>query len=52
MFCYLRSIARLIKKEKMNKKYFQAFINMLNKLGKEVYKFYCKELPNGRIINK
>ncbi|ABH02499.1 conserved hypothetical protein (plasmid) [Borreliella afzelii PKo] len=52
VFCYLRSLARLIKKEKMNKKYFQVFINMLNRLEKEVYKFYCKELPNGGIINK
>ncbi|WP_336510735.1 DUF226 domain-containing protein [Borreliella garinii] len=52
MFCYLRSLARLIKKERINKKYFQAFINMLNRLEKEVYRFYCKELPDGGIINK
>ncbi|WP_234930019.1 DUF226 domain-containing protein [Borreliella garinii] len=52
MFCCLRSLARLIKKERINKKYFQAFINMLNRFKKEVYKFYCKELPDGGIINK
>ncbi|WP_420025575.1 DUF226 domain-containing protein (plasmid) [Borreliella yangtzensis] len=52
VFCYLRSLARLIKKEKINKKYFQAFINMLNRLEKEVYEFYQKELPNGGIINR
>ncbi|MBB6213715.1 DUF226 domain-containing protein (plasmid) [Borreliella californiensis] len=52
VFCYLRSLARLIKKEKINKKYFQAFIDMLNRLEKKVYEFYCKELPNGGIINK
>ncbi|MBB6043493.1 DUF226 domain-containing protein (plasmid) [Borreliella yangtzensis] len=52
VFCYLRSLARLIKKEKINKKYFQTFIDMLNRLEKEVYEFYQKELPNGGIINK
>lgn len=52
VFCYLRSLARLIKKERINKKYFQAFINMLNRLEKEVYGFYCKELSAGGIINK
>ncbi|WP_418906317.1 DUF226 domain-containing protein (plasmid) [Borreliella tanukii] len=52
VFCYLRSLARLIKKEKINKKYFQAFIDMLNRLEKEVYEFYQKELPSGGIINK
>ncbi|WP_418456503.1 DUF226 domain-containing protein [Borreliella lusitaniae] len=52
VFCYLRSLSRLIKKESLNKKYFHVFINMLNRLEKEVYGFYCKELPNGGIINK
>uniref|UniRef100_UPI003B21DB5F DUF226 domain-containing protein n=1 Tax=Borreliella tanukii TaxID=56146 RepID=UPI003B21DB5F len=52
VFCYLRSLARLIKKEKINKKYFQAFIDMLNRLEKKVYEFYQKELPSGGIINK
>ncbi|WP_336509701.1 DUF226 domain-containing protein [Borreliella spielmanii] len=41
VFCYLRSLARLIKKEKINKRYFQVF-NMLKKLEKEVYKFIVK----------
>ncbi|WP_418885333.1 DUF226 domain-containing protein [Borreliella carolinensis] len=52
VFCYLRSLARLIKKEKINKKYFQTFIDMLNRLEKKVYEFYCKELPDGGIVNK
>ncbi len=25
---------------------------MLNRLEKKVYEFYCKELPDGGIINK
>ncbi|MCD2382025.1 DUF226 domain-containing protein [Borreliella americana] len=52
VFCYLRSLARLVKKNRTNKKYFQVFINMLNRLEKEVYEFYCKELPDEGIINK
>ncbi|WP_421114417.1 DUF226 domain-containing protein (plasmid) [Borreliella americana] len=52
VLCYLRSLARLIKKERINKKYFQVFIDMLSRLEKEVYEFYCEELPNGGIINK
>ncbi len=52
MFCYLRSLARVIKKEKINKRYFQTFIDMLNRLEKKVYEFYCKELPDGGIVNK
>ncbi|XPC98387.1 DUF226 domain-containing protein (plasmid) [Borreliella lusitaniae] len=41
---YIRGIWILLK--------MSTYINMLNRLEKEVYGFYCKELPNEGIINK
>ncbi|WP_024653152.1 DUF226 domain-containing protein [Borrelia persica] len=52
VFCYIKGISRLLKKEKINTKYYESLIKKLSDLEKRVYKFYEKELPERGIIIK
>ncbi|WP_346313232.1 DUF226 domain-containing protein [Borrelia miyamotoi] len=52
VFCYIKGISRLLKKDKINTKYYDSLINTFLTLEKEVHEFYNKELPNGGIIKK
>ncbi|ACH94258.1 DUF226 domain-containing protein [Borrelia duttonii] len=52
IFCYIKAIHSLIKKEKFTKKYVQTLLERIMKLEDEVYKFYDKRLPDGGIITK
>ncbi|WP_367613229.1 DUF226 domain-containing protein (plasmid) [Borrelia hermsii] len=50
--CYIKGISRLLKKEKIDTKYYSSLIKTLSTLEKEVYEFYNKKLPDGSLINK
>ncbi|UPA11057.1 MULTISPECIES: DUF226 domain-containing protein [Borrelia] len=52
VFCYLKGISRLIRKDKLDTKYYQSLIENISKLEKEVCEFYGKKLPEGGIITK
>ncbi|WP_330730500.1 DUF226 domain-containing protein [Borrelia turicatae] len=52
IFCYIKAIHTLIKKEKFDKNYAQNLLERIIRLENEVYKFYGKILPNGGIITK
>ncbi|AHH11424.1 DUF226 domain-containing protein (plasmid) [Borrelia coriaceae] len=52
VFCYLRRLAYLLRKDVTHKQYYKVLINMLVKLERQVYKFYNKNLPDGGIITK
>ncbi|QFP42504.1 DUF226 domain-containing protein (plasmid) [Borrelia miyamotoi] len=52
VFCYMKGISRLVKKDKINTKYCKTLINMLATLEKEVYEFYGKKFLEGGIISK
>ncbi|ASJ27786.1 DUF226 domain-containing protein [Borrelia turicatae] len=52
VFCYIKGIARLIKKEKSKTQYSQFLLELIINLEKQVYEFYGKNLPSGGIINK
>lgn len=51
VFCYLKGIFRLLKKEKINTTYNKSFVDRLINLEKQVYDFYNKKyLEKGIII--
>ncbi|WP_210381973.1 DUF226 domain-containing protein, partial [Borreliella garinii] len=51
VFCYLKGIFRLLKKEKINTTYNKSFVDRLINLEKQVYYFYNKKyLEKGIII--
>ncbi|AHH06996.1 Putative cytosolic protein (plasmid) [Borrelia crocidurae DOU] len=52
VFCYIKGISRLLKKDKVNTKYYYSLIDIFLTLEKEVYEFYDKKLPSGGIITK
>ncbi|ACH94089.1 DUF226 domain-containing protein [Borrelia duttonii] len=52
VFCYLRGLAYLLRKEKIHKRYYKSLVNLLLLLEKEVYEFYEKKLPEGGFIGK
>ncbi|AHH11753.1 DUF226 domain-containing protein [Borrelia coriaceae] len=52
VFCYIKGISRLIRKDKLDTKYYQSLIENISKLEKEVCEFYGKKLTEGRIITK
>ncbi|QTL84014.1 DUF226 domain-containing protein [Borrelia miyamotoi] len=52
IFCYIKGLARLVKKEKTNTKYCKTLITILSSLEEQVYGFYKKKLPDGGFIAK
>ncbi|AHH04508.1 Putative cytosolic protein (plasmid) [Borrelia nietonii YOR] len=52
VFCYLRRLAYLLRKDVTHKQYYKALINMLIELEKQVYEFYGKKLSEGGLITK
>ncbi|WAZ72784.1 DUF226 domain-containing protein (plasmid) [Borrelia miyamotoi] len=52
IFCYLKGISRLLKKESSETKYYKSLINKFLNLEREVYEFYEKQLPKGGLIKK
>lgn len=52
VFCYIKAIHALTKKEKFKKKYAQSLLERIINLEHKVYGFYNKNLLNGGIIIK
>ncbi|MBB6032151.1 hypothetical protein HNR35_001154 [Borreliella spielmanii] len=52
VFCYLRGLFRLLKKEKMDTPYNKALVNKFLNLEKHVYKFYNKKYSDEGLIIK
>ncbi|WP_417903206.1 DUF226 domain-containing protein (plasmid) [Borreliella andersonii] len=52
VFCYIKAIHALTKKEKFKKKYAQSLLEILINLEHKVYRFYNKNLLNGGFIIK
>ncbi|AYE37063.1 hypothetical protein DB313_06050 (plasmid) [Borrelia turcica IST7] len=52
VFCFIRSLFYLDKKEKIGKKYCQSLLERLLGLERQIYSFYNKKLPEGGIITK
>ncbi|AOW96128.1 DUF226 domain-containing protein [Borrelia miyamotoi] len=52
IFCYIKAIHALTKKEKLEKNYAQNLLERIITLENEVYKFYNKKRPDGGIITK
>ncbi|MBB6213595.1 DUF226 domain-containing protein (plasmid) [Borreliella californiensis] len=52
VFCYIKAIHALTKKEKFKKKYAQNLLERIINLEHKVYRFYNKNLSNGGIIIK
>ncbi|AHH11624.1 DUF226 domain-containing protein (plasmid) [Borrelia coriaceae] len=52
VFCYIKGMSRLIRKEKLETQYSQFLLELIINLEKEVYKFYNKNLLDGGLINK
>ncbi|ACH94209.1 DUF226 domain-containing protein [Borrelia duttonii] len=52
VFCYIKGISRLIKKEKKETQYSQFLLELIVNLEKKVYKFYGKKLLEGGLITK
>ncbi|UPA11476.1 DUF226 domain-containing protein (plasmid) [Borrelia parkeri] len=52
VFCYLKGISRLIRKERSQTQYGQFLLGLIVNLEKEVYEFYGKKLPKGGLITK
>ncbi|WP_024653086.1 DUF226 domain-containing protein [Borrelia persica] len=52
IFCYIKGISRLLKKEKIGTQYSKFLFEMLTKLERQVYEFYRKKLSNRGIIIK
>lgn len=52
IFCYIKAIHALTKKEKFKKKYAQSLLERIINLEYKVYRFYNKNLSNGGIIIK
>ncbi|WP_024654651.1 DUF226 domain-containing protein [Borrelia hispanica] len=52
VFCYLRGLAYLFRKDRLKTKYCQTLIDMTRRLEKKVYEFYNKKLLEGGLITK
>ncbi|WP_418905014.1 DUF226 domain-containing protein [Borreliella lusitaniae] len=52
IFCYVVGISYLLRKDKVEKKYYKSLIKTLLTLEKEIYEFYDKKLSNGGLITK
>ncbi|UPA16735.1 DUF226 domain-containing protein (plasmid) [Borrelia coriaceae] len=52
VFCYVKGIAYLLRKEKSHKKYYNSLVQIMSNLEKQVHEFYGKKLPIGGLINK
>ncbi|UPA12759.1 DUF226 domain-containing protein [Borrelia venezuelensis] len=52
VFCYLKEISYLLKKDKSDTKYSKSLIEKLAKLEKQIYEFYGKNSKDGGLINK
>lgn len=52
VFCYIKAIHALTKKEKFKRKYAQSLLERIINLEHKVYRFYNKNLSNGGIITK
>ncbi|UPA09635.1 DUF226 domain-containing protein (plasmid) [Borrelia nietonii YOR] len=52
VFCYIKGISRLIKKEKLETQYSKFLLELMVNLENQVYEFYNKKLPDGGFINK
>ncbi|WP_025400250.1 DUF226 domain-containing protein [Borrelia hermsii] len=52
IYCYIKGIYRLIRKDKSDTKYCKSLIEKLSKLEKEVHLFFNKKSPEGGIITK
>ncbi|ETZ17422.1 putative cytosolic protein [Borrelia duttonii CR2A] len=52
IFCYLKGIAYLLKKDRVYRRYYGSLINLLIGLEKEVYEFYGKKFLEGGLITK
>ncbi|AHH11355.1 Putative cytosolic protein (plasmid) [Borrelia coriaceae ATCC 43381] len=52
VFCYIKGIAYLLKKEKIDTKYYKSLLEKLINLEKQVYEFYNEKLSDGSFINK
>ncbi|AHH14679.1 DUF226 domain-containing protein [Borrelia hermsii] len=52
VFCYIKGISYLLRKEKIDTKYYKSLIEKLVNLEEQVYEFYNKKLPDGGLITK
>ncbi|WP_024654548.1 DUF226 domain-containing protein [Borrelia hispanica] len=52
IYCYIKGISCLLKKEKSNTKYYKSLIDRITDLEKQVYEFYNKTLSDGGLIDK
>ncbi|AHH07905.1 Putative cytosolic protein (plasmid) [Borrelia crocidurae DOU] len=52
VFCYLRGLSYLFRKDKVDTKYYKALTEKLSTLEVQVYKFYGQNLPTGGFISK
>ncbi|WP_024653103.1 DUF226 domain-containing protein [Borrelia persica] len=52
VFCYIKGISSLVKKEKLSTMYCKILLTIIKKLEKEVYEFYNKKLPSGGLITR
>ncbi|WP_434757168.1 DUF226 domain-containing protein (plasmid) [Borrelia puertoricensis] len=52
VFCYIKGISRLIRKEKSETQYSQFLLGLIVNLERQVYEFYGKKLPEGGFITK
>ncbi|WP_024654764.1 DUF226 domain-containing protein [Borrelia hispanica] len=52
VFCYIKGIAKLLKKEKLKTQYGKFLLELIISLEKQVYEFYNKKLPSGGIITR
>ncbi|WP_247066403.1 DUF226 domain-containing protein [Borrelia puertoricensis] len=51
IFCYIKGISSLVKREKIDTSYYKTLLAIVMKLEREVYEFYNKALPGkGNII--
>ncbi|AHH05856.1 DUF226 domain-containing protein (plasmid) [Borrelia miyamotoi] len=52
VFCYIKGISRLLKKEKIDTQYSKFLLELIIDLEKQVYEFYNKKLSEEEIITK
>ncbi|WP_434757105.1 DUF226 domain-containing protein (plasmid) [Borrelia puertoricensis] len=52
VFCYIKGMSRLIKKEKLETQYSKFLLEKIINLEEQVYDFYGKKFPEGGLITK
>ncbi|ACH93970.1 putative cytosolic protein [Borrelia duttonii CR2A] len=52
VFCYIKGIYYFFRKAKSNTKYCKILFEIINRLEKQIYEFYGKQLPSGGIITR